>query len=483
MLRKEGDSAMRKSWIKALMTCFTAVLFMAISGGLVHADEETGGKVEFKAGFNVTATFDEETGAVEFFSNDGTLWQEWLYESGIDARKIKSIRVASGVVHLPKNSSRIFSVTFPEYSLGSFIDSNLCELDLSGFDTSGVENMSYMFSGCWKLTELDVSNFDTSKVTTMEFMFETTTVRNLDLRSFNTSNVRSMSYMFLCCRGLRTLDMSSFNIPKLANMIGIFDECKSLSYLKTPKYTRSAMDLPAEMYDDSGKAYTGVPANSHSITLTADKPELITPTPEPTATPIPTVTPTPEPTATPIPTITPTPEPTAAPTPKPVDYSFSDVRDPSHAYYKAIYWAANAGITKGYSDGTFGIDRSCTRGEMMMFLWRYAGKPAPKAVTKSPFKDVSKTNVFYKAILWGFQKGITKGYPDGTFGVKRSVTRGESMMFLWRLKGKPIPKAVSKSPFTDVTANHVFYKAIIWGYQKKITTGLYIGASKRKIWY
>ena len=178
---------------------------------------------------------------------------------------------------------------------------------------------------------------------------------------------------------------------------------------------------------------------------------------------------------------TPTPKSTAKPTPTPISkYRFSDVQDPNHAYYKAIYWAADKGITKGYSDGTFGINRSCTRGEMMMFLWRYAGKPAPKNVSKSPFPDVPKTHTFYKAILWGSQKGITKGYSDGTFGVNRNVTRGECMMFLWRLKGKPAPKAVAKAPFPDVPKSHVFYNAVLWGYQKKITTGFTSGKLKGK---
>ena len=183
------------------------------------------------------------------------------------------------------------------------------------------------------------------------------------------------------------------------------------------------------------------------------------------------------PTPTPKPTATPTPKPTATPTPKPAS-GFSDVQNPAHPYYNAIYWAANAGITKGYPDGTFGINKNCTRGEMMMFLWRYAGKQEPKSVSKSPFKDVPKTHAFYKAILWGSQKGITKGYSDGTFGVNRNVTRGECMMFLWRLKGKPAPKAVAKAPFPDVPKNHVFYNAVLWGFQKKITTGFKEGKLK-----
>ncbi|MBR3171498.1 MAG: BspA family leucine-rich repeat surface protein [Lachnospiraceae bacterium] len=166
--------------------------------------------------------------------------------------------------------------------------------------------------------------------------------------------------------------------------------------------------------------------------------------------------------------------------PTPTATGFSDVQDPKHAYYKAIYWAADAGITKGYPDGTFGINRDCTRGEMMMFLWRYAGKKEPTPVSKSPFKDVPKTHTFYKAILWGSQKGITKGYSDGTFGVDRNVSRGECMMFLWRLKGKPAPTAVAKAPFPDVPKSHVFYNAVLWGYQKKITTGFTSGPLKGK---
>ena len=115
-----------------------------------------------------------------------------------------------------------------------------------------------------------------------------------------------------------------------------------------------------------------------------------------------------------------------------------------------------------------------------MFLWRYAGKPAPKNVSKSPFQDVKMNHTFYKAILWGSQKGITKGYSDGTFGINKNVSRGECMMFLWRLKGKPAPKAVAKSPFTDVPKNHVFYNAILWGAQNKITTGYTSGENKGK---
>ena len=151
--------------------------------------------------------------------------------------------------------------------------------------------------------------------------------------------------------------------------------------------------------------------------------------------------------------------------------AFSDVRDLQHPYYKAIYWAADAGITKGYSDGTFGIDKACTRSEAVMFLWRLAGKPAPKNASSSPFKDVPKSHAHYKAILWAAQKGITKGYDDGTFGINKACTRGQIMTFIWRFKGSPAPKAAAISPFSDVPKNHAYYKAILWGSQNKVTNG------------
>ena len=196
-----------------------------------------------------------------------------------------------------------------------------------------------------------------------------------------------------------------------------------------------------------------------------------TPTPSPTATPTPTNTPTPSPTATPTPTNTPTPSPTATPTPTYKPVRFSDVVDSKHPYYKAIYWAADAGITKGYSDGTFGINRECTRSEAVMFLWRMAGKPKPVEALSSPFSDVPKSHPHYKAILWASQRGITKGFNDGTFGIYRICTRGQIMTFIWRFKGQPAPKSAAKSPFRDVPKNHAYYKAILWGAQNKITNG------------
>lgn len=117
---------------------------------------------------------------------------------------------------------------------------------------------------------------------------------------------------------------------------------------------------------------------------------------------------------------------------------YSDVQDPSHSFYTAVYRATWRGITKGFPDVSFGLYAPCTRGEAVMFLWRYAGKPAPKAVSKSPFKDVPKTRAFYKAILWGAQNNITLGYTtgkkSGSFGINDTCARGAIVTFLFRAR-------------------------------------------------
>ena len=149
---------------------------------------------------------------------------------------------------------------------------------------------------------------------------------------------------------------------------------------------------------------------------------------------------------------------------------FSDVIPNKTPHAKEVYWAVAKEITKGYP-GTrlFGIDDTCTRGEAAMFLWRLAGKPSPKNVSNSPFSDVPKTHAFYKAILWAYQKGITKGYSNGKFGINTKCTRGQITTFIWRYKGAPKPKA-SKSSFRDALTP-AFKNAIIWAAENGIAKG------------
>lgn len=150
---------------------------------------------------------------------------------------------------------------------------------------------------------------------------------------------------------------------------------------------------------------------------------------------------------------------------------FPDIQDTRDAYYQAICWAGNSGIAKGYSNGDFRSGANCTRGAAMMFLWRTMGKPAPRYARKSPFPDVPMTHTFYKAILWAYQNGIAKGYADGTFGINKNCTRGHAMMFLWRVAGKPDIKAPKVSPFKDISISHPYYQAVCWGSSAGVTKG------------
>ena len=159
-------------------------------------------------------------------------------------------------------------------------------------------------------------------------------------------------------------------------------------------------------------------------------------------------------------------------------YKFPDVTKQSEYYYTPVYWAAVNGIAAGYSDGTFGPKLNCTREQMMTFLWRLAGKPEPSS-SGNPFPDIHSGDYYYKAVLWGVEKGITNGYSSGAykgkFGVGLACTREQAMTFLWRMAGKPDPKT-SASPFPDVHTSDYYYKAVLWASENSIAKGYTSGA-------
>lgn len=211
-------------------------------------DDEAVGAGNITVGDNVTATFDSSTGAVKFYSNGGTLWKNWINNSGIDKASIKSIQVASGTVYLPADSSRIFSVYYRDetYPDGTLIQSNLKTINLKGFNTSKVNNMSEMFNNCRALESLDLSGFDTSNVTDMSRLFsDCQKLVSLNMRNVNTSKVENMFLMFNWCTSLTALDLSSFNTSKVTNMGYMFTQCSNLkslnisgfnTYIKCYKY-------------------------------------------------------------------------------------------------------------------------------------------------------------------------------------------------------------------------------------------------------
>ena len=110
--------------------------------------------------------------------------------------------------------------------------------------------------------------------------------------------------------------------------------------------------------------------------------------------------------------------------------TFSDV--PADAwYYKPVMWAVENKVTSGFSDGSFGVGQPCTRAQAMTFLWAAQGKPAPSSM-ESPFSDVSSSDWFCKAILWAAENGITKGVGNGLFGVNDTCTRAQIITFLYK---------------------------------------------------
>lgn len=146
--------------------------------------------------------------------------------------------------------------------------------------------------------------------------------------------------------------------------------------------------------------------------------------------------------------------------------NFTDV--PADAYYSdAVKWAVAEGITKGTSDTTFGPDVSCTRAQMVTFLWRQAG--APKATSNNPFTDVQAGSYYYDAVLWAVEQGITSGTSATTFTPDDTVTRAQTVTFLWRQAGAPVVNYAMS--FADVDANAYYGEAVRWAVSEGITSG------------
>ena len=145
---------------------------------------------------------------------------------------------------------------------------------------------------------------------------------------------------------------------------------------------------------------------------------------------------------------------------------FADV--PADAYYaKAVEWAVKKGITNGKANGLFGSNDPCTRGQIVTFLWRAAGSPAPKGTAKVP-GDVLPGSYCYDAVAWALENGITNGLADGTFGVNNTCTRGQSVTFLYRAMGTA-PTTVNG--FTDVESNAFCAEAVAWAVENGVTNG------------
>lgn len=151
--------------------------------------------------------------------------------------------------------------------------------------------------------------------------------------------------------------------------------------------------------------------------------------------------------------------------------NFVDVKT-SDYFYDSVKWAVTKNITRGTSATTFSPNNTCTRAEIVTFLWRAAGSPTP-TITRNPFTDVkySVGSDFYNAILWASQNGIAAGTSTTTFAPNDNCTRAQIVTFLWRYAKKPL--GYYTNPFNDVnkTEYAAYYDAILWAAGKGIATG------------
>ena len=146
-----------------------------------------------------------------------------------------------------------------------------------------------------------------------------------------------------------------------------------------------------------------------------------------------------------------------------VDVSASDY------YYDAVLWAVGKGITGGTSATTFDPNGNCTRAQAVTFLWRAAGSPAAKSAVM-PFTDVKAGSYYYDAVLWAVENGITEGTSDTTFSPDATCSRAQIVTFLWRANGSPV--ASGNSDFTDVAADAYYAAAVTWAEKNGVTGGI-----------
>lgn len=147
---------------------------------------------------------------------------------------------------------------------------------------------------------------------------------------------------------------------------------------------------------------------------------------------------------------------------------FTDVAEGAY-YADAVAWAIQNKVTSGVSATTFAPNASCTRGQMVTFLWKAAGSPEPKSLTTA-FTDVKSGAYYEKAVAWAVENKVTTGTSATTFSPDATVTRGQSVTFLWKANNSPA--AEGTSAFTDVAASAYYAPAVAWAVEKGVTSGM-----------
>ena len=153
---------------------------------------------------------------------------------------------------------------------------------------------------------------------------------------------------------------------------------------------------------------------------------------------------------------------------QPSQKGFNDVK-PGDYFYDAVNWAVEKGITTGTSATTFSPNASCTRAQIVTFLWRASGSPEPKTAS-NPFTDVAANAYYCKAVLWAVENGITTGTSATTFSPDSPCTRAQGVTFLWRANGSKAASAAAS--FTDVASDAYYAPAVAWAAEQNVTGGV-----------
>ena len=138
-------------------------------------------------------------------------------------------------------------------------------------------------------------------------------------------------------------------------------------------------------------------------------------------------------------------------------------------YLDAVDWALGKGVTNGVGGGRFAPGDTCTRAQVVTFLWRAMDMPEPKAADPG-FQDVPADSYYAKAVAWAVENNITNGMGDGRFAPGAACTRGQVVTFLWR--ARRMPAAGTANPFHDVTAGAYYHDAVLWAVAQGVTNGI-----------
>ena len=147
--------------------------------------------------------------------------------------------------------------------------------------------------------------------------------------------------------------------------------------------------------------------------------------------------------------------------------AFADVPEKAF-FYEAVNWAQEEGITQGMHDGLFHPDELCNRAQVVTFLWRLEGRPTVSG--RNHFIDVEQGSWYADAVQWAVVQKITQGMGENTFQPNTICNRGQIVTFLWRYAGKPTSD--SENPFADVSEDAFYYEAVKWAVENGITNGL-----------